>query len=232
MSRNYANAVGSGNYNDYRRPWMQARNAVSIKSESFTKDNDFTFSLERPTNRREVANILINSGACGSYKEFAQMFTYMSINNNANENGQVTIQCTKPETAERVVEMLNELTNIKIKRCHSYKIHEVPVKISNIHPSVNIKRDLIDNLLSKHGKIKSWHPTIDPLLKLLTGEYTFIMLEDDLKKNPLPTTIFINGVPCPVYYKTRPKTCFHCGESGHQKSECPERENQENTKLL
>ena len=97
------------------------------------------------------------------------------------------------------------------------------MKFHFIHPSVNIQRDIVDKFLVKFGQVKSWHATIDPLFKLLTGQYVFMMFEDDLKRNPLPMTIYINGVPCTISYRTRVKTCFKCGEEGHFKSGCPKK---------
>ena len=35
-----------------------------------------------------------------------------------------------------------------VKRCHSYNVKEIPVKFHNIHPSVNIQRDVVDGYKS------------------------------------------------------------------------------------
>ena len=142
---NYRRAAGGGNFNDYRSSWMKSRNSASIKSDDFTKDFDFTFSLGKPTSRREVGNILCQSGAFNSYKEMSEKLTHMSINNNNTENGQVLIQCGKDILADDIVDLLLDMDNTPVKRCHSYKVQEVAVKFSFIHPSVNIKRDVIDN---------------------------------------------------------------------------------------
>ena len=222
MVLDYRNAL-NGNFNDYRSEWMQSRRSASIKSGSYTKDFDFTFSLGRPTTRREIGNLLCKCGAFNSYEEISGKLKHMSINNNNNENGQVLIQCGKDVLAEDIVDKLLAMENSPVKRCHSYKVQEVAVKFHFIHPSVNIQRDIVDTYLKKYGKVISWHPTIDPLFKLLTGQYVFMMLEEDLKRNPLPTTMYINGVPCAITYRTRVKTCFLCGEEGHFKSNCPKK---------
>ena len=35
-------------------------------------------------------------------------------------------------------------------------------------------------------------------------------------------TVYINGVPSAVTYRTRVKSCFKCGEEGHVRSNCPD----------
>ena len=217
---NYRGAL-SGNFNDYRSGWMKSRNSASINSDTFTKEYDLTFSLGRPTNRREVGNLLCQSGAFSSYREVTERLTLITINNNSTENGQVLIQCRKKEYTNEIVDSLISMADSPVKRCHSYNIQEIPVKFHFIHPSVSIQRDVVDKFLKKFGKVKSWHAQIDPLFKLLTGQYVFVLYEDDLKKNPLPSTVYINGVPTTVSYRGRVKTCFLCGEEGHYKSECP-----------
>ena len=223
MSMNYANAL-SGNFNEYRSGWMKSRNSASLSSDTFTKNLDFTFSLGRPTTRREVGNLLCRCGIFDSYQEISKNFTHISINNNNMENGQVLITCRKDGIADEIVDKLNGMEDSPVKRCHSYNNREVAVKFHFIHPSVNIQRDIVDKFLCKFGKVKSWHPQIDPLFKLLTGQYIFIMFEEDLKKNPLPQTIFINGVPTAVHYSSRVKTYFKCREGGHYKSDCSEKD--------
>ena len=218
--------VLSGNFNDYRSGYMQPRNTASIRSGSFTKEYDFTFSLGRPTNRREVGNLLCQSGACASYREVSEKLTFININNNSTENGQVLIQCCQKALADEMIDKLIEMEDNPVKRCHSYNVREVPVKFHYIHPSVNIQRDVVDGFLNKYGKVKSWHAQIDPLFKLLTGQCIFLMYEEDLKKNPLPTTIYINGIPTAVSYRTRVRTCFLCGKEGHYKSGCPDKDKQ------
>ena len=119
------------------------------------------------------------------------------------------------------------MDNSPVKRCHSYKVQEVAVKFHFIHPSVNIQKDVIDKFLSTYGKVKSFHPQVDPVFKLLTGQYVFIMYEEELEKNPLPMMVYINGVPSAVSYRTRVKTCFKCGKDDHFRSNCPEKDEQE-----
>ena len=101
--------------------WMPPRSYASVKSLSYTKDFDFTFSLGRPTNRREIGNLLCQCGAFESYKEVAEKLTHMSVNNNV-ENGQVLMQCGKDNMAEDIVDKLLAMPHSPVnKRCHSNK---------------------------------------------------------------------------------------------------------------
>ena len=38
---------------------------------------------------------------------------------------------------------------------------------------------------------------------------------------PIPSKLTVAGRTCFVYYRGQPRTCFSCGESGHQKRDCP-----------
>ena len=205
------------NRNDYN---IRPRSSASIKSLSYTKEYDFTFSLGRPTGRLEVIDLIRKSGAIGITEDVKNYFTMITINENNVDNGQVLIQCAKPGIADRIVEKLQKLESPTILRCHSYSNQEVPVKFQFIQPSVNIQRDVVDHFLSGFGKVKEWHARRDNHFRLLTGTYTFIMYADDLKKNPLPYTVFINGIPTSVHYRTRSKLCFTCNKEGHFAREC------------
>ena len=211
----------SGNYNGYRREWMKPRDVASITSNSFTKEYDLTFSLGRTTSRREVVDLLCRCGALKSYADVNNCLGMISIGNNVL-NGQVLIQCLKPGLCDEIVQKLINMEDSPVRRCHTYSNGEVPVKFHFIHPSVDIERDVVKNFLSSFGQVKEWHATRDSVFKLLTGAYVFVMYEKDLKKNPLPSTVFINGVPSAVTYKSRPKICFTCGKEGHFKNECSE----------
>ena len=64
---------------------------IHVKSDKFTREFDLTFSLGRETNRIEVADILIQSGAIESYEDLREKVRTIGINNNALENGQVIV---------------------------------------------------------------------------------------------------------------------------------------------
>ena len=40
---------------------------------------------------------------------------------------------------------------------------------------------------------------------------------------PIPSQLSIRGHKCLVFYRGQVRTCFRCGESGHQSSACPKR---------
>ena len=197
---------------------------ASIKSLSFTKEYDFTFSLERPTTRSEVISILRGKGCIEKDKNPLDYISMIAINENNNENGQVTVTCVKPGLANEMVRKLEESNDPRLKRLHSYANDEVPVKFHFIHPTVNIQRDIVEGLLEIDGRrVKEWHAQRDNQFKVLTGGYTFIMYGKELAKHPLPYTVFINGHPTTVYYRTRPKICFTCYGEGHLSKDCSQK---------
>ena len=50
------------------------------------------------------------------------------------------------------------------------------------------------------------------------------MKEDDLAKNKLQESVFINKVQSFIAYRTQEQTCFNCGNTGHNSNECPDKE--------
>ena len=117
----YRRAITGGG-NSYRSKYTVARNVASIKSDSYTKDYDFTFSLGRPTTSREVANLLCKTGLCETHDDIRTKMPYMRINNFATENGQVTIHCKTKELAEEMVDALNDMGDARIRSCGALKI--------------------------------------------------------------------------------------------------------------
>ena len=72
MRRSYRDAMGrkAAEQADENLP----QEVVSMHLEEVKKDKDFTFSLGRYTNRREVGNLICRSGAIGSFEDFLSNF--------------------------------------------------------------------------------------------------------------------------------------------------------------
>lgn len=49
-----------------------------------------------------------------------------------------------------------------------------------------------------------------------------IVLEMEIKTS-IPSRIFIQGNPINVFYRNQPRSCFSCGQSGHEAKSCPKR---------
>ena len=99
-----------------------------MRSESFTREFDVTLSLGKETNRREIADLIVESGAASSYEYLFENVHTIGINNRALENGQVVIVCKNTEFVDVLVEKLNALTDRGIRSCHSYNDVETAVK--------------------------------------------------------------------------------------------------------
>ena len=47
--------------------------------------------------------------------------------------------------------------------------------------------------------------------------------------HPIPSQLRVRGHWCLVFYRGQTRTCFKCGESGHEKSNCPSNRNKEHS---
>lgn len=92
-----------------------------------------------------------------------------------------------------------------------------------IHPTVN-KQEFIDKFLSNYGDVLDHFPGVTARYGVPDGSYTFIMKEDDLAKNQLQESVFINKVQSFIAYRTQEQTCFNCGQTGHNSNDCPDKE--------
>ena len=57
----------------------------------------------------------------------------------------------------------------------------------------------------------------DSLNNISTGTISILMQLN----RPIPSKITVASRTCFVFYRGQPRTCFKCGESGHQKNNCP-----------
>ena len=77
-------------------------------------------------------------------------------------------------------------------------------------------------LFRKTWKVQKWWARLDQTYKIPTGEYIFIMLEQELQQKPLPSTIYLNEIPVTISYRAQPKRCFKCNKYGHTAREFKE----------
>ena len=73
-------------------------------------------------------------------------------------------------------------------------------------------------------KVLDHFPNVTARYGIPDGSYTFIMKEDDLAKNKLQESVFINKVQSFIAYRTQEQTCFNWGNTGYNSNECPDKE--------
>ena len=146
--------------------------------DTYSRENDLTFSLGKETDHDEIMDLLIDSG-CVEAGNILDKISCLRITRNL-ENGQVFITCSEPAVTDGWVYQLNSLTNTSIRKCHSYTDKELPVKFNFIHPSIDIQKEIVDGFLKKYGQVKEWFPLKDKKYGIPNGQYVFIMREEDL----------------------------------------------------
>ena len=166
-----------------------------IPATSYSREDDLTFSFKRGTSYPEVLNLLSRSG-CFEPENYLDAIRMMRITKRT-DNGQVFITTAEKGVADIWADRINAFAKDSIYKCHTYTNKEVLVHFSAIHPSVNIPKDIIQGyLLKQHGRVKDFFPQLEKSYKIPTGGWSFVMFEEDLKANPLPECILLEGVPC------------------------------------
>ena len=199
--------------------WRRPRQHDTWRAPSYSKSMDMTFSFGRETTELEVLKLLHDSG-CIDVSNTAASIRGFKIGSNLH-NGQVMVYCVKPGLSDIFVEKLLAFAGDRIVKCHSYSNNEIPVRFSFIHPSIDIKKDIIDAHLVKYGQVKEWSLIRDKKYGVPTGAVIFIMKEEELRENPLPESIFINHMYCRISYRTQERICFECRKPGHLAKNCP-----------
>ena len=92
-----------------------------------------------------------------------------------------------------------------------------------IHPTVD-KEEFIAKFVTNYGEVLDHFPNVTARYGIPDGSYTFIMKENDLAKNKLQESVFINKVQSFIAYRTQEQTCFNCGNTGHNSNDCPDKE--------
>ena len=95
------------------------------------------------------------------------------------------------------------------------------MRFNYIHSSIDVKAEIIDNFLSKHGTVYDWWPVLDSNLKIPTGPHIFVMKEEDIRKNPLPPCVYLNHMLTYISHRNQPTICHYCKAIGHVKRKCP-----------
>ena len=208
-------------YRQPKNPWNNRGPPIPIlEAKSYSRSNDLTFSVGRKIDYNEVHDLLISAG-CFAKGELHEYINQMRITGNL-ENGQVFLECSAPGINDEFVEKLKMLTlsDGAIRKCHSYSNKELLVRFSFIHSSVNIQTDIVEKFLLKYGEVLDWWPIKDKVLNIPTGPYIFVMKEEQIKRNPLPESVFLNNVQVFINHRNQLKLCHSCGKPGHYKREC------------
>ena len=207
--------------NAWNKPLYKPR-YPRITLESYTREDDLTFSFGRATSYSEVLNLLSRSG-CFNPEDYLSAIKMLRITKSL-DNGQVFVTSSEKGLADLWAEKVNKFAGEDIKKCHTYTDKEVLVHFSFIHPSVDVETEIVNGFLRKfHGRVKDFFPQKDKFWKIPNGSWAFVMFEEDLRANPILECIYLNNVQVWISYRTQVNLCHNCGEGGHFSSNCPNR---------
>ena len=214
-------------FSKFRQPRRNAWNNRNLAPQvpvldvkSYSRFNDFTFSLGRRTNLKEVNEILVQAG-CFNQGELLDHVNQLRLTGNL-ENGQIFVECKSTGSNDVFVDKVNSvrLPDVSVRKCHSYSNKELLVRFSYVHSSIDIRTDIVEKFLSKYGAVLDWFPIKDKDLNIPTGPYIFVMREDDIKNNPLPESVFLNHIQVFISHRLQVRVCYNCGKNGHFEREC------------
>ncbi|PIK40422.1 putative zinc finger CCHC domain-containing protein 3-like [Apostichopus japonicus] len=96
--------------------------------------------------------------------------------------------------------------------------YERSVWVTVIHVGLEVRQELVATVLGRFGAVKALKcaPTHRPLGCLNGHRQVRIDLKQDI-----PSFLFIAGHKAHVRYPGQPRTCFRCGETGHEAKGCP-----------
>ena len=105
-----------------RNPWgfRKEKEFPVVPVKSYSRYNDFTFSLGRKTDLVEVRDLLVKAG-CFPKEDLLKHVNQLRLTGNV-ENGQIFVECKNPDVNDIFVDKLNSLTmpDVQIRKCHSY----------------------------------------------------------------------------------------------------------------
>ena len=124
--------------------------------------------------------------------------------------------CKKREITLKLYEILKKCDSVYKVRLYEPEhvnilLEWVPIPLSN-----DVIKKSIEEMLGKFIKITQKRLKVG----LQSGITLISMSKNDVKTNPLPSYIFINGCELYVTYPGQAITFKHCGETGHLQADC------------
>ena len=133
-----------------RNPWgfRKEKEFPVVPVKSYSRYNDFTFSLGRKTDLVEVRDLLVKAG-CFPKEDLLKHVNQLRLTGNV-ENGQIFVECKNPEVNDIFVDKLNSLTmpDVQIRKCHSYSNKDLLVRFSFIHSSIDTEKEIVNNFFA------------------------------------------------------------------------------------
>ena len=92
------------------------------------------------------------------------------------------------------------------------------VVVTVLHLNFEMEQDLVARVLSRYGTVSDmWRCTYADFPRIYNGIRQFRMI----LKADIPSFLFIGGCKAHTRYLGQPRTCFRCGQEGHEAKACP-----------
>ena len=138
------------------------------------------------------------------WRAFFQGFVWLS-------NSKIRVTFASPEHMEDIINR-----GITFR---GYPVEITPITtkkwVTVLRLAYGVPDEEVEYALSQYGevtKVKS-----DTYMAVNSGVRSVLMKINQ----PIPSQMRIRGHLCLVFYRGQERTCFKCGETGHQKSDCP-----------
>ena len=96
--------------------------------------------------------------------------------------------------------------------------YDSSVVVTVLHLNFEVKQDLVARVLGRYGTVSEmWRCTYAEFPGIYNGLRQFRMV----LKADIPSFLFIGGCKAHTRYFGQPRTCFRCGQEGHEARACP-----------